>query len=131
MARMAAWPLGPLAVGTDRGGHPHRDCLLPLDWACSSMPAWSTACRALHGAGAPCRRPRRPLADLWTPRQLVIAGALLVGSLAVGARFVHLDAQTRSMQQVTDLGRWVAERTPVDRPPLTPHLGIAVEADAT
>ena len=33
------------------------------------------------------------------------------------------------MRQVTDLGRWVAERTPVDRPLLTPHLGIAVEAD--
>ena len=47
----------------------------------------------------------------------------------VGARFVHLDAQTRSMQQVTDLRSLVAERTPVDRPLLTPHLGLAVEAD--
>ena len=65
----------------------------------------------------------------WTPRQLVVGGTLLVSSLAVGARFVHLDAHTRSMQQVTDLGRWVAERTPIDRPLLTPHLGIAVEAD--
>ena len=67
--------------------------------------------------------------DPWTPRQLVIAGAALSASVVVGARFVHLDTQSRTMQQVTDLGRWVAERTTEERPLLTPHLGIAVEAD--
>ena len=65
----------------------------------------------------------------WTPRHWLGAGAALAVSAMVGARFVHLDSQTRSMQQVTDLGRWVAERTAVDRLLFTPHLGIAVEAD--
>jgi|GEM_PF-2004204 len=65
----------------------------------------------------------------WSARQLVMAGVAMVVSVVVGAQFVHLDTQTRTMQQVTDLGRWVADRTTEDRPLFTPHLGIAVEAD--
>lgn len=65
----------------------------------------------------------------WSPRQVAVGGVALAASIIVGARFVHLDTQVRSMQQVTDIGRWVAERTSGDRPLLTPHLGIAVEAD--
>jgi hypothetical protein len=65
----------------------------------------------------------------WRPGQLTVGAAALGASVLVGARFIHLDEQTRTVQQVTDLGRWVADRSPVDRPLLTPHLGIAVEAD--
>ncbi len=44
-------------------------------------------------------------------------------------RWVHLDRQTRTVEQVAELGRWVAERTEPGLPLLTPHLAVAVEAD--
>ena len=101
------WQLGLLAFWllalkpSDR--HRYLDCR----WRLASV-SWS-----MHGPVSPCRAHDGPALfavalasrwrDPWTPRQLVIAGAALSASVVVGARFVHLDTQSRTMQQVTDL----------------------------
>jgi hypothetical protein len=73
------------------------------------------------------------LADRWADRLAIkplIAGVVLfVFSSIVSSRFVHLDAGASTVQQTTNLGRWIREHTPANRPLLTQQLALAVEAD--
>jgi hypothetical protein len=48
---------------------------------------------------------------------------------ASSARFVHLDSNVATVQQTMDLGAFLREHTPEDKPLLTQQLALAVEAD--
>ena len=55
--------------------------------------------------------------------------ALMVLSSASSVRFVHLDSSVATVQQTMDVGAFIREHTPEDKPLLTQQLALAVEAD--
>lgn len=73
------------------------------------------------------------VAEQWANRlsrlHIVVGGFLWLISAGVGLRWVHLDQQTKTIQQTMDIGRWVAEQTDDSLPLLTTQLAIAVEAN--
>ena len=55
--------------------------------------------------------------------------ALAILSMSTSLQFVHVDSHHPTVQQATDLGRWVREHTSPNKFILTQHVEIAVEAD--
>jgi hypothetical protein len=55
--------------------------------------------------------------------------ALALLSMSASLRFIHIDSTHSTVQQATDLGRWIREHTPPNKPILTQHVELAVEAD--
>ena len=74
------------------------------------------------------------VADRWgrrihDPRVFGCSLALMAITSISSARFVHLDSTVATVQQTMDLGAFLREHTPDDRPLLTQQLALAVEAD--
>jgi hypothetical protein len=63
------------------------------------------------------------------PKVLGCGIALMALTAASSARFVHLDSNVATVQQTMDLGAFLREHTPEDKPLLTQQLALAVEAD--
>jgi hypothetical protein len=62
-------------------------------------------------------------------RSLAVGISLAVISTAASLQFVHVDSTHSTVQQATDLGRWLRDQTPPEKPLLTQHVELAVEAD--
>ncbi|MGB0639287.1 MAG: hypothetical protein ACPGTU_08145 [Myxococcota bacterium] len=75
------------------------------------------------------------LVERWSNRRTISVGWVSVGLvlavLSTGAslRFIHVDSTHSTVQQATDLGQWIRKHTPPNKPILTQHVELAVEAD--
>jgi hypothetical protein len=67
----------------------------------------------------------RPVSVGWVSMGLVLA----VLSMGASLRFIHVDSTHSTVQQATDLGQWIRKHTPPNKPILTQHVELAVEAD--